>query len=162
VSQLLGPVLLGEHHVLDGFDCGDEALDAWLAGKALRNQVEGSSRTWVVTVDDRVVAFYASSTAVLLRVHATKRAARNQPDPLPALLLGRLAVDEHWQGRGLGAALLKHFILKAIEVAQVTGVRVLLVHAKTPEAARFYTRYGFEPSPVDALTLLLLVKDIHT
>ena len=65
MSQLLGPVLLGEHHVLDGFDCGDEALDAWLAGKALRNQVEGSSRTWVVTVDDRVVAFYASSTAVL-------------------------------------------------------------------------------------------------
>ena len=84
MSQLLGPVLLGEHHVLDGFDCGDEALDAWLAGKALRNQVEGSSRTWVVTVDDRVVAFYASSTAVLLRVHATKRAARNQVAPCRA------------------------------------------------------------------------------
>jgi GNAT superfamily N-acetyltransferase len=160
VSDLVGPELLGENHVLDGFDCGDERLNDWLAGKARRNQVEGASRTWVVTAEDRVVAFYASSTAVVLRAQATKRAARNQPDPLPALLLGRLAVDEKWQGHGLGAALLKHFILKSLEVAQITGVRVLLVHAKTAEVAAFYMRYGFEPSPIDDLTLMLLVKDI--
>jgi GNAT superfamily N-acetyltransferase len=160
VTDFIGPELLTEHHVLDGFDCGDENLNAWLAGKAHRNQVEGSSRTWVVTTEGRVVAFYASSTAVVLRAEATKRAARNQPDPLPALLLGRLAVDDKWQGHGLGAALLKHFIIKSLEVAQITGVRVLLVHAKTAEIAVFYRRYGFEPSPIDDLTLLLLVKDI--
>ncbi len=95
-----------------------------------------------------------------LRVEATKRSARNQPDPLPALLLGRLAVDDKWQGHGLGAALLKHFIVKSLEVAQITGVRVLLVHAKTAEIAAFSRRYGFEPSPIDDLTLMLLVKDI--
>lgn len=160
MSELVGPELLTEHHLLDGFDCGNDALNAWLAGRARRNQIEGSSRTWVVTADDRVVAFYASSTAVVLRAHATGRAARNQPEPIPALLLGRLAVDESWQGRGLGSALLKHFILKSLEIAQITGVRVLLVHAKTGEAAAFYSRYGFEPSPIDDLTLMLLVKDI--
>jgi GNAT superfamily N-acetyltransferase len=159
VTDFVGPELLGANHGLDDFGCGDRVLDAWLRVRARRNQVEGSSRTWVISVDDRVVAYYTSSTAVVLRAEATKRAARNQPDPLPALLLGRLAVDERWQGAGLGAALLKHFILKALEVAQLTGVRVLLVHAKTPEVAAFYARYGFEPSPVDELTLMLLTKD---
>ena len=107
------------------------------------------------------MAFYASSTAVLMRSRATKRAARNQPDPLPAVLLGRLAVDANHQGRGLAAALLKHFILKSLEVAELTGVRLLLVHANNDTARRFYLRYGFEPSPVDDLTLMLLVKDVR-
>jgi GNAT superfamily N-acetyltransferase len=72
-----------------------------------------------------------------------------------------LAVDQKHQGRGLGAALLKHFLLKSIEIADVTGVRGLLVHAKDPSAAAFYQRYGFEPSPIDDLTLMLLVKDLR-
>jgi GNAT superfamily N-acetyltransferase len=160
VSDLVGPELLADQHVIDSFDCGDEPLDEWLARRARRNQIEGASRTWVITDDTDVIAYYASSTAVVLRSESTKRAARNQPDPLPALLLSRLAVDQRWQGHGLGAALLKHFILKAVEVAQITGVRVLLVHAKNPEAAAFYTRYGFEPSPIDDLTLMLLMKDV--
>lgn len=146
--------------MVEGFDCGDDTLSNWLHSRARRNQVEGASRTWVVSDKGRVVAYYASSTAVVLRSAATKRAARNQPDPLPALLLGRLAVDVSWQGRGLGEALLKHFIIKSLEVAQVTGVRVLLVHAANPQAAVFYERFGFERSPVDALTLLLLLKDV--
>jgi GNAT superfamily N-acetyltransferase len=108
-----------------------------------------------------VVAFYASSTAVLMRSHATKRAARNQPNPLPAVLLGRLAVETKYQGRGFAAALLKHFVLKSLEVAEITGVRLLLVHAKNDTARHFYPRHGFEPSPVDDLTLMLLVKDVR-
>jgi GNAT superfamily N-acetyltransferase len=159
VTAYVGPELLDEHHVLEGFDCGDEHLNSWLTSKARRNQREGSSRTWVVTEAGRVVAFYASSTAILVRAEATKRSARNQPDPLPALLLGRLAIDQKHQSRGLGAALLKHFLLKSVEVSQITGVRLLLVHAKTAEAAAFYRHHGFEPSPVDELTLMLLVKD---
>lgn len=157
-----GPVLLAAgHHVAD-FDCGHEALNAWLRTRALRNQREGGSRTWVVLDCQRVVAFYASSTSVLMRSRATKRVARNQPDPLPALLLGRLAVDIRSRGVGLAAALVKHFVLKSIEVAEVTGVRLLLVHAKDATAQRFYLRFGFEPSPVDDMTLMLLVKDIPT
>ena len=129
---------------------------------APRNQREGSIRTWVVTEEARVVAFHASSTAVLTRTEATQRAARNQPDPLPAMLLGRLAVDRDHQGRGLAAALLKHFLLKALEVADLTRVRLVLIHAKDEQAACFYRHYGFESSPIDHLTLMLLVKDIQS
>jgi predicted N-acetyltransferase YhbS len=161
VTGLVGPELLTGDHVLEGFDCGDETLNWWLTQKARRNQREGASRTWVVTDGRRVIGFYASSTAVILRAEATKRAARNQPDPLPALLLGRLAIDIKHQGSGLGAALLKHFFLKALEVAELTGVRVLLVHAINDTAAAFYRRHGFEPSPIDHLTLILPVKDLH-
>ncbi len=111
---------------------------------------------------ERVVAFYASSTAVLARSEANRRAARNQPNPLPAMLLGRLGVDRSHQGQGLAAVLLKHFLLKALEVAALTGVRLLLVHAADSEAANFYRHFGFESSPIDDLTLMLLVKDLRT
>jgi GNAT superfamily N-acetyltransferase len=161
VSPYSGPVLLGADHNLDDFDCGVDSLNAWLREKAQHNQREGGSRTWVVTEQGRVIGYYASSTAVLLRADAPKRAARNQPDPLPAVLLARLAVDRKYQGVGLGRALLKHFLLKALEVAELTGVRILLVHAKDAGAANFYRQYGFEPSPVDELVLLLLVKDVR-
>ena len=130
MSEFVGPDLLTTDHVLEGFECGDAALDGWLVDRARRNKADRSSRTWVVSVEGRVVAYYASSAAVVLRVDATKRAARNQPNPLPAVLLGRLAVDLRYQGQGLGAALLKHFIVKSIEVAELIGVRVVLVHAK--------------------------------
>ena len=80
----------------------------------------------------------------------------------PSVLLGRLAVDRDHQGKGLAAALLKHFLLKALEVAALTGVRLVLVHARDPQAAGFYRHFGFEPSPMDDLTLMLLLKDIRT
>lgn len=160
MSVLRGPLPLSADHEVDGFRCGDPVLEGWLHTRALRNQVEGASRTWVVLDGSTVVAFYASSTAVVLRSAAPGRAARNQPDPLPALLLGRLAVDQRHQGEGLGAALLKHFLLKSLEVAELVGVRLLLVHAATPEAAAFYEHHGFDPAPLDEVTLLLLVKDV--
>ena len=160
MSLYRGPELLATDHDTAGFDCGDEALNEWLRRRAPRNQREGSSRTWVVTDGARVVAFYASSTAVVARTEATRRAARNQPDPLPAMLLGRLAVDRDHQGMGLAAALLRHFLRRALDVAALTGVRLVLVHAKDSQSAGFYRYFGFEPSPVDDLTLMLLVKDI--
>lgn len=161
MSPYRGPELLASHHGIEDFDCGDEALNEWLRRRAPRNQRERSSRTWVVTDGARVVAFYASSTAVVAHTEATRRAARNQPDPLPAMLLGRLAVDRGHQGQGLAAALLKHFLLKALEVAALTAVRLVLVHAMNDRAAGFYRHFGFEPSPIDDLTLMLLVKDIQ-
>lgn len=160
MSLYQGPELLAATHDIGSFDCGDETLNEWLGKRASRNQREGSSRTWVVTSDTCVVAFYASSTAAVARINATKRAARNQPDPLPAMLLARLAVDRNHQGKGLAAALLKHFLLSALDVAALTGVRIVLVHAKDSQAASFYGHFGFEPSPIDDLTLMLLVQDI--
>ena len=160
MSAYHGPELLSAAHDVDGFDCGDEALNNWLRRRALRNQREGTSRTWVVAQSDQAVAYYASSTAVVARSEATGRAARNQPDPLPAMLLGRLAVDLGHQGEGLAAAPLKHFLLTALGVAELTGLRLALVHAKDDQASGFYRHFGFEPSPIDDLTLMLLIKDI--
>jgi len=160
VTAYTGPHLLQPHHDIDGFDCGDGSLNRWLRERARHNQNQVASRTWVVTDGVAVAGYYASSAAVVLRADATKRAARNQPDPLPALLLGRLAVHIDHQSRGLGAALLKHFVLKSIEVAQLIGVRVLLVRAKDARAASFYQHHGFQPSPVDDLTLMAIMTDI--
>jgi GNAT superfamily N-acetyltransferase len=154
-----GPTLLTGGHRLDGFDCGEPALNDWLARRALANQAAGSSRTWVA-VDERtesVVAYYASSTASVMRAAAPRHMAANQPADLPAILLGRLAVDSRQQGQGLGAAMLKHFMTKAIEVSQKVGVRLVLVHAKDERAKGFYFHFGFVESPIDPLTLMLLV-----
>ncbi len=161
MSAYRGPELLTADHRLERFDCGDEPLNDWLLRRALRNQGEGSSRTWVVTDGQRVVAYYGSSTAALARDEAPGRIRRNQPDPLPAMLLGRLAVDRDHQNQGLASALLKHFLLKAVEVSQLTGLRLVLVHAKDWQAASFYRHFDFEASPIDDLTLMLLIKDIQ-
>jgi len=156
-----GPELLTTEHVLAGFDCGKPALNEWLVRRALGNQSTGTSRTWVVIEKEtgRVVAFYASSTGSVLRSSAPKRFGRNQPEELPAVLLGRMAVDTKHQRQGLGAALLKHFMLKALEVADAVGVRLLLIHAKDDEAKTFYEHYGFIESPVDPLTMMMLLEN---
>jgi len=151
---LTGPELLRDHHVVDQFRCGSEQLDSWLQRRALTNQHSGASRTWVVTDDNDVVAYYASASASILRGTAPKPLQRNQPDLLPAILLSRLAVSSNYQQRGLGAALLKHFMLKALEVRQHVGVRLVLVHAKNTDAVNFYEKYGFVASPLDPLTLM--------
>lgn len=160
--SLRGPELLGPGHMVGGFDCGKVPLNDWLARRALANQRSGATRTWVVAEEpaNRVVGYYASATASILRSTATKRAARNQPEDIPAILLARLAVDVRFAGQGLGAALLKHFVLKAIEVAGVVGARVLLVHAQDDEGRRFYVRHDFEASPFDELTLMRVITDI--
>jgi predicted N-acetyltransferase YhbS len=161
VSAYQGPDLLTDANETAQFDCGDDALNDWLRRPAARNQKDGSSRTWVAIHKAEVVGYYASSTAAVTRAEATKRASRNQPDPIPAMLLGRLAVDSAHQGRGLGAALLKHFLLKSLEVSRLTGLRLVLVHAGDDSAASFYRHFGFESSPIVELTMMLPISDIR-
>ena len=159
---LRGPEPLGPDHVLEGFDCGTRALNEWLTRRGLPNQRSGASRTWVATDDDagRVVGYYASATASIMRSAATTRAARHQPEDVPAVLLARLAVDRDFTGRGLGGALLKHFVVKALEVASVVGARIVLVHAQDDQARSFYVHHDFEPSPIDDLTLMRVITDL--
>ncbi len=154
-----GPTLLTSEHGLEGFDCGEPALNDWLARRALGNQAAGTSRTWVVIHEPTgmVVAYYASSTASVMRAAAPRRIARDQPADLPAILLGRMAVDSRHQSKGLGAAMLKHFMTKAIEVSEKVGVRLVLVHAKDEQAKDFYLYHGFVESPIDPLTLMMLL-----
>jgi len=156
-----GPELLAGEHLVEGFDCGKPALHEWLIRHALNNQASGSSRTWVVVEagSREVVAFYASATASILRSSTPKRMRGNQPEEMPAILLARMAVDSRHGRHGLGAALLKYFMLKALEVAQSVGVRILLIHAKDSEAESFYSHFGFLESPIDPLVLVMLLGD---
>ncbi|MHB1599731.1 MAG: GNAT family N-acetyltransferase [Acidimicrobiales bacterium] len=155
----VGPQLLAADHLVVDFDCGEAALNDWLKRRAFGNQQSGTTRTWAATEtgSHEVVAFYASCTGSILRSTAPKRIAQGQPEQLPAFLLARMGVDQKHQGRGVGAALLKHFVLKAKDVSASVGVRLLLVHAKDEAAKSFYEHYGFVASPVDPLTMIMLV-----
>ncbi len=157
MSQKLSlPQPLAAEHQVDGFSCGEPALDQWLQRRALPNQMTGASRTFVVTNEtNRVVAYYAVAAGAVSHQESTGRIRRNMPDPVPVMVLARLAVDQPYQGNQLGAAMLQDAVQRVFAIAQNAGVRALLVHALNERARQFYTVYGFEPSPANPLTLLL-------
>ena len=138
--------LTAAHHVAD-FECGEITLDHWLKTRALRNEGRGASRTYVVCDDSLVVAFYCLATGSVSSDLAPGSIRRNMPDPIPVMILGRLAVDLAWQRHGLGKALLRDAILRTIQVSEIVGVKALLVHALSDPAVRFYEAHGFHPSP---------------
>lgn len=154
-----GPVPLTEAHDCTRFDSGSPQLDGWLRGRALRNQAVGASRTYVTCEGARVIAFYSLANGALAHREAPGRLKRNMPDPIPVMVLGRLAVDRASQGRGLGRALLRDAILRTLHAAEIAGVRAILVHAKDDDARRFYVHLGFLASPADPRTLALPLQD---
>lgn len=158
-GQLAPPTLLTESHERTTFSCGESELDDWLARRALSNQVAGASRTYVVTVDHRVIAYYALASGSVVAGEAPGRVRRNMPDPIPVIILGRLAVDRRWQGQGLGAALLRDAILRSLQAAQIVGIRAILVHALHEKAAAFYRNAGFQPSPISETVLMITLTD---
>ncbi|MBR5949882.1 MAG: GNAT family N-acetyltransferase [Actinomycetaceae bacterium] len=155
------PVPLDAAHIVDDFSCGEQSLDVWLRHRALNNHVHGASRTFVsVGADGRVYGYYALAASTLTHDEAIGAVRRNMPEPIPALLLARLAVDYRAQGQKLGAALLRDAYHRVAIVAQHTGVRALLVNALNERAKNFYMHYGFKESPVQPLTLMLPIKYI--
>lgn len=154
--RLGSPEPLAASHLLDEFECGEAALDDWLKRRALANQSSGASRTFVVTDEEgRVRGFYAMAAGAVSHRLATSSAKRNMPDPVPVMVLARLAVDRRAQGMHLGAALLRDAVSRAVAVSENAGVRALLVHALHEKARRFYEHFGFQPSPTHAMTLML-------
>lgn len=149
------PELLNATHHLDKFDCGEEALNSWLKRNALKNQQNQASRTFVICQNNNVVGFYALAAGSVSHQFVSGRLRRNMPDPIPVVVLGRLAIDLAHQGQQLGAALLKDAVLRAGAVSQQVGVKALLVHALNDKAKAFYLNYGFQVSPIDDLILLL-------
>jgi GNAT superfamily N-acetyltransferase len=141
------------------FDSGNLSLNTWLRERALRNERDDASRTYVVTVGSRVVGYYSLAAAAVPHAEATGRSRRNMPDPIPAMLLARLAVDVELQGRQLGANLLRDAIRRTLDAAAIAGIRVLLVHAADESARRFYEHFDFETAPTDDLHLMLVLKD---
>jgi GNAT superfamily N-acetyltransferase len=156
--MLSPPVPIAPSHDLSEFVSGSEVLDDWLRRRALANQARGASRTYVVAKSGRVVGFYCLSAGALASVEAPGSIRRNMPDPIPMTVLGRLAVDRDWQGRGIGAAMLQDAVLRAAQAASILGIRGVLVHAISSEAKAFYERYGFAASPANPLTLVLSLE----
>lgn len=150
------PQPLTAEHRLEDFACGETSLDDWLRRRALINQTTGASRTFVVSdKSGQVLAYYALAAGAVSHQESPGTIRRNMPDPVPVMVLARLAVDQRLQGQQVGGALLKDALQRAISVAQNIGVRALLVHALNDRAHQFYAHYGFVPSPANPMTLML-------
>jgi GNAT superfamily N-acetyltransferase len=157
---LPAPQLLTAKHVVGEFDSGAPSLDEWLRRRALVNQSKGASRTYVLSDTDRVVAFYALAASAVASGAAPGRFKRNMPEPIPVVVLGRLAIARSHQGCGLGRALFQDAAQRVIHASDAIGIRGLLVHAISDEAKSFYLSLGLTPSPIEPMTLMATIEDL--
>jgi GNAT superfamily N-acetyltransferase len=153
-------VPLEQAHEFADFDSGVPDLDTWLLRRALPNQRTGASRTFVIVESGRVVGYYALASGGVAHNVALGKFRRNMPDPVPVIILARLAVDRSVQGQGLGKRLLRNAVLRVLAVSDEVGVRGMLVHAISEEAKRFYQRHGFIESPIEPMMLMATIADL--
>lgn len=158
---LSAPEPLADHHLLADFDSGVSSLDDWLRKRARANQASGASRTFVLCEGERVMAYYALASGAVKQPEAPSRFRRNMPDPIPVVVLGRLAIDCSLQGQGIGRALVRDALLRVVQASEAIGIRGVLVHALSDEARAFYLAVGFEPSPLDPMTLMATMSDLR-
>lgn len=158
---LSSPVPLGDHHELAEFSSGVPELDDWLRRRARANQAGGASRTFVVCEANRVIAYYALASGAVKQPETPGRFRRNMPDPIPVAVLGRLAIDGSYQGRGIGRALVRDAGLRLLNAAEILGIRGVLVHAISSDARAFYEAIGFLPSPSDPMMLMIGLHDLN-
>ena len=157
---LQGPEPLGADHRLEGFDCGKATLNDWLVRYARQAQASGSAKTFVVTDDQRVVGYFSLTVGQVDSLDAPERIRKGTGQyPIPVVILARLAVARQDQGRGIGVGMLQDAIRRTLTIAEQAGIRALLTHPIDDNAARFYRRFGFVPSPLAEQQLLLLLKD---
>ncbi len=154
------PTKIAPTHETENFDSGQESLNTWLKKRALQNERNGASRTYVVCQNNQVVGYYSIATGSICHSEAISKAKRNMPDPIPAMILARLAVDINHQKKGLGVALLKDAVLRILQASEIAGIKVILVHALDDRAKAFYEKYGFRQSPINELILMVTLKDI--
>ena len=153
---LSAPTPLTAAHDTSAFTCTHESLTTWLQKRALVNAISGASRCYVVCDDaQRVIGYYALAAGSVGSDATPGRLRRNMPDPLPVIVLGRLAVHTDWAGKGLGSGLLKDAVLRSIQAADLIGVRALMCHAIDDEAKAFYLKHGFAASPLDERMVLV-------
>lgn len=159
--ELRPPELLGEDHELSGFSSGEDALDDWLRKRARANQASGASRTYVICAGSEVAGYYALASGAITVAATPGRFRRNMPDPIPVVILARLAVDRRWQGKGIGRGLFRDAAMRVAHAADVIGIRGIVVHAISEQARSFYIALGFEPSPREPMTLLVTLADVR-
>ena len=158
-QPLTAPEKLRPDHDLSEFECGEPSLDHWLRQRALQNEESGASRTYVVCAGQQVVGYYALAVGAVAHAEAPGRVRRNMPDPVPVMIIGRLAVHKDFQGRKIGPGLLRDAVLRTLQAANIAGVRAILVHAISEQARRFYEDCGFTASPMDPMTLMITVVE---
>ena len=158
---LAAPEALAARHNPKEFDSGASVLDEWLNRRAPQNQASGATRTFVICEGDKVVGFYALASGAVDIAAAPGRFRRNMPDPIPVVVLARLAIDRAYQGRGLGRALFRDSARRVAQAADIIGIRGILVHALSDDARAFYLALGFEPSPIEAMTLMVTLADVR-
>lgn len=163
MGVITAPEPLRTEHDIQGFDCGRPNLNDWLKKKALKaQQVGGSARTYVVcSPAGRVVGYFSLATGSINHEDAPGKVKRNMPNPVPVVLLARLAVDQTLTGQGIGAGLLKDALMRILNASEQIGVRAVLVHALDEQARNFYLRHGFYESPTHDLTLMVTLEEIQ-
>ena len=153
-AALSPPAPIDPTHDTSAFSCGNDALDAWLTTTALK--AEGrSARTYVVCEGKAVVGYYCLATGAVARSAAPGKIRRNAPDPIPVMVIGRLAITERCKGRGIGTAMLRDALRRVLQTAEIVGCRAVLVHAIDDSAVDFYARYGFTEFPGGTRTMFL-------
>jgi predicted N-acetyltransferase YhbS len=149
-------------HDVETFDCGQPTLDNWLRKRALENEKPGASRTYVVCYEKKVVGYYSLATGSVVHADAVSKIRRNMPDPIPVMVLGRLAVDINHQGKGIGKGLIKDAVMRTLQASEIAGIRAILVHALDEEAKKYYVEQcGFMSSPIHPLTLMVTLADVQ-
>lgn len=155
------PEPITSDHRVDGFESGKAPLDDWLRAHAVENEGR-ASRTFVVTDAGRdVQGYYTLATGSVTRQEVPRKLRQNLPNPVPVMVLGRLAIDRQHQGKGLGPALLKDAMSRTLRVSLEAGVRALIVHAIDDDAVTFYAKYGFQVFPPETQTLFLPIETLH-
>lgn len=158
---LAAPRPIDQAHEVADFDSGVPILDDWLKRRARANQASGASRTYVVCENEKVIAYYALASGAVEISSATARLRRNLPDPVPVVVLGRLAIDKTFQGRGLGRASMRDAARRVLQAADIIGIRGIFVHAPSPNAEAFYRSLGLEVSPLQPMTLMATLADLR-
>jgi GNAT superfamily N-acetyltransferase len=164
---MIAPVLappspITADHDLMAFNCGETALNDWLKKRAIKNHASGASRCFVLCAGKTVIAYYSLSAGAISHEAAPKALRRNMPDPLPILLLGRLAVDTRYHNLGIGQALLRDAMMRAVNISSNAGVFAILVHALSDSAKQFYLSRGFVESPLQPMTLIMTIATIRS
>lgn len=155
---LKAPAPLVQTHDTATFDCGQESLNHWVKNTALKNEKNGASRTFVVCDGKKVIGYYTLAAGSVSHSEVPGKVRRNMPEPIPVMVLGRLAVDKNYQSKGIGKALLQDALLRVIAISKQAGVKAMMLHALTEEAKRFYLRQGFIVSPTNEMTLMIPLK----
>lgn len=158
---LAAPVPLAEHHDLDSFICSEQSLNDWLRKQARRNAASGASNVFVCCDGNRVLGYYSTSASSVLHADVPKKLTRNMPQPIPVVLLGRLAVDLSMAGQGMGRSLFRDAAQRVNQAADQIGVVAMIVHPISDAAQAFWLKQGFIDCPGEQRMMIATLKDIR-